>query len=336
MAIINYNGTSYKLNDQQTVLDCLLLHGVDIPYFCKSGLCQSCMMALVDGEVPEISQAGLSSADRMQAKFLSCLCAPLGNISIKKCAETNKKYECTLKEKTILSNGIMILKIDHPVDYHFFPGQYINLTSSDGIIRSYSIASLCDEKCELELHIKYYIEGKVTNWLYHDVHVNDTLTISEPLGNCIYTEEASQKHLLLIGVGTGLAPLLGIARNALSQNHSPNIHIVQGGFDKHSLYANSILEGLASQYANLKVHTCVLQDEDNSEKNQDIQSYVEENFPDLENWKIYICGGRKFVKKTKEHVFLLGADAADIHCDTFLIAPSSIEHHCTPERVSVI
>ncbi|BBH54259.1 FAD-binding oxidoreductase [Fluviispira sanaruensis] len=320
MVAINYNGKNYQLKEQQTVLDCLLENNESISYFCKSGLCQSCTMAIEHGNIPLKSQFGLSEAEKMQSHFLPCLSKPTQDIFIKKCNESKKKYACIVQEKIILAAGVIILKIKHPLNYQFFPGQYVNIKKPSGEIRCYSIASLQSEKCEIELHIKYYENGKLTSWLYNEIQIGDTLFISEALGQCFYSKEARVRKLLLIGVGTGLAPLIGIARHALSENHLSEIHIVQGGLNIQSLYANPLLIDLSLNNKNFKVHTCILQDADNPERTKDIHSYVEEHFSDLTNWEVYICGGDDFVKKTQELVFLSGADGANIHSDIFVVS----------------
>ncbi|WP_186648110.1 FAD-binding oxidoreductase [Fluviispira vulneris] len=320
MVAIIYNGNNYQLKEQQTVLDCLLENNESIPYFCKSGLCQSCTMEIEQGDIPLNSQLGLSEAEKMQAHFLPCLSKPTQDIFIKNCNDSKKKFECIVQEKIILATGIIILKIKHPLDYHFFPGQYVNIIKPTGEMRCYSIASLHSEICEIELHIKLYEQGKLTEWLFNEIHIGDSLFISEALGQCFYSKEAREKKLLLIGVGTGLAPLIGIARQALFENHLNEIHLIQGGLNKHSLYANQILCELSLNNKNFNVHTCILQDEDNPENTNDICSYVEEYFPDLTNWKVYICGNNDFVNKTQELVFLSGADGANIHSDIFVVS----------------
>ncbi|MCX7125143.1 MAG: 2Fe-2S iron-sulfur cluster-binding protein, partial [Gammaproteobacteria bacterium] len=60
MASIAYLGKTYTLYDNESVLDCLIRHGVDYPNSCRSGVCQSCLIKSQDalnptwqGELPD-------------------------------------------------------------------------------------------------------------------------------------------------------------------------------------------------------------------------------------------------------------------------------------------
>jgi NAD(P)H-flavin reductase len=42
--------------------------------------------------------------------------------------------------------------------------------------------------------------------------------------------------------------------------------------------------------------------------------------PELNSWRIYLCGHPDMVAKTKKQVFLAGASFSDIYADPFLIS----------------
>jgi malonyl-CoA/methylmalonyl-CoA synthetase len=52
--------------------------------------------------------------------------------------------------------------------------------------------------------------------------------ISAAIGQCFYVSGRSQQPLLLVGSGSGLAPLYGIARSALAQGHEGDIWLYHG------------------------------------------------------------------------------------------------------------
>ncbi|MGY3804700.1 2Fe-2S iron-sulfur cluster binding domain-containing protein [Pigmentibacter ruber] len=314
MPSIKFNSKNYNISPDQSVLDLLILNNEEVNYFCKSGLCQSCMMEFNEGTPPQKSQMGLSEADKLQKKFLPCLCFPEDDISIKKCNEENKKYPAKILAKEIINNEIIILKLKKPNNYSFYPGQYLNIYKDNKCLRSYSIASLCDEKNEIELHIKHFFQGEMSNWIFTHLKDGDEINISRALGNCFFTPEARNKPLLFLGVSTGVAPLLGICRQAISANHNEKIHFIQGGKNKNSLYADEFLHNLKLMHNNFSLFSCCLENNENN----NILKYVEENYLNLENWKVYICGDPNFVDSAKELVFLQGAHSDDIHSDSFL------------------
>ncbi|WGL59999.1 2Fe-2S iron-sulfur cluster binding domain-containing protein [Pigmentibacter sp. JX0631] len=314
MPMVKFNSNNYQISPEQSVLDLLIQNNEDINYFCKSGLCQSCILEFNTGTPPQKSQIGLSEADKLQKKFLSCLCFPEEDISIKKCGEESKKYSTKILQKKLINNEVILLKLEKPKDYSFYPGQFLNIYKDTNCLRSYSIANLCDDKNEIELHIKHFLTGEMSNWIFNELNVGNEIYISQALGSCFFTSDALNKPMLFLGISTGVAPLLGICRQAIFQNHQKAIHFVQGGVNEKSLYANNFLNELKLIHNDFNLFSCCL----NSAKNSNVLNFIEENYVDLENWKVYICGDSTFVKAAKELVFLQGANSQDIHSDSFL------------------
>ncbi len=90
-ARILYNNNFYTLNKGENVLECLLRGGQRIPHSCKEGVCQSCIMKLADGEVPEKAQNGLKPTLKQQKYFLACQCYPDSDIEVLLC-ESSSDY----------------------------------------------------------------------------------------------------------------------------------------------------------------------------------------------------------------------------------------------------
>jgi len=57
-------------NNEESVLDCLLRHEVNIDYSCKSGTCQSCMLRSLQGDIDTNAQRGLKATAIGQGFFL--------------------------------------------------------------------------------------------------------------------------------------------------------------------------------------------------------------------------------------------------------------------------
>lgn len=89
---ILYNNNFYTLNKGENVLECLLRGGQRIPHSCKEGVCQSCIMKLVDGEVPEKAQNGLKTTLKQQKYFLACQCYPASDIEVLLCEPTSDYF----------------------------------------------------------------------------------------------------------------------------------------------------------------------------------------------------------------------------------------------------
>jgi len=75
---IAYQGGQFSGNNQQVLLEQLEMQGHRIPYSCRAGICGSCKMTLVSGEVKAMKQ----SAIRDDGSILACSCIPAGDIEL--------------------------------------------------------------------------------------------------------------------------------------------------------------------------------------------------------------------------------------------------------------
>jgi NAD(P)H-flavin reductase len=292
----------------ESVLDGLLRSGHDVAHGCKSGICQSCLVALDEGKVPTASQKGLTEAQASLGYLLSCQCHPEEEIRIKRINAEEQRVPAEIIHKAWLNDQVIQLRLKADID--FKAGQYVTLWKDSSLARSYSLACLPADGY-LELHIKVLKDGQFSQWLAQDAQIGDVISLQGPLGQCFYTA-ASEQSMLLAAIGTGLAPVLGILKDALSKNHTGEIHLVIGAKERQSFYLQDELHLLAETHSNLQVHH-VAQD-----SGDDIYQYCNALMPDMKGYKVYLCGAESFVKKLKKQCFLSGAGMSDIAADVFL------------------
>jgi len=125
---------------------------------------------------------------------------------------------------------------------------------------------------------------------------------------------------LLIGTGTGLAPLAGIIADALAHQHSGLIHLFHGSQYAGGLYLVEAMRQLASQHENVNYTACVSRAPAPEGFAQGRANELAlETYPDLKGWRVYLCGHPDMVKITQQRAFLAGAKMRDIYADAFLI-----------------
>lgn len=73
---ISWQGETFRGNNQQILLEQLEMQGFRIPYSCRAGICGSCQMTLVSGEVSPLKKGAV----RDNGTILSCSCIPAGDI----------------------------------------------------------------------------------------------------------------------------------------------------------------------------------------------------------------------------------------------------------------
>jgi CDP-4-dehydro-6-deoxyglucose reductase len=124
----------------------------------------------------------------------------------------------------------------------------------------------------------------------------------------------SEQPLLLIGTGTGLAPLYGILHDALAQGHSGPIHLVHGAVRSSGLYLQDELARLAEANANISYTPTTL------EADGPIDQFVLKRFPKPSGFRAFLCGDPAIVQTLRKKLFLSGMDFKEIYADAFLPA----------------
>lgn len=90
LPVVTYLGHSVAVQEGETVLNALLRAGVDVPFSCKAGSCQTCLMTCLEGELAERTQRGLSDGLRAKGYFMPCRCKPVGDMRLAPIDETDR------------------------------------------------------------------------------------------------------------------------------------------------------------------------------------------------------------------------------------------------------
>jgi len=319
MPKVVFEGREFQAEPDETILACLTRHGISVDYSCKAGICQTCLMATVKGEPTPTSQHGLKDALKTRHYFLPCVCIPTGDMEIARPDDNLVSEETTVSSLEPLNAEVMRLRLKRPANYRYYPGQFLNLHNDQNISRSYSLASLDEGEDFLELHIRRVPGGKVSEWAHTRLATGDKVRISETSGDCFYLPGRPEQPLLLIGTGTGLAPLFGILREALRQGHSGPIHLYHGSSTVDRLYMAETLTSLAHDHGNFHYHPCVSRGEviDGVAAGRANERALAD-LGNLAGWRVFLCGREEMVKATKQRAFLAGASLQDIYADPFI------------------
>lgn len=314
MVTLSYAGVEYDCRDGETVLDALLRQDASVPYSCCNGVCLICMMRSRNAELSEESQQGIKDTLRLEGHFLPCLCTPVEDMGFEKPDDDEIYSRAVLREVEQLAPAIcrIILEPAMPLDYR--AGQFINLRREDGMIRSYSLASVPTLDDHLELHIKRLPRGEMSNWLFDKAEPGVGFDITGPNGACFYVPGRAHTPLLLIGNGSGLAPLVGIARDALSSGHQGDIHLYHGSRHREGLYLDDALHAMAEETNNFFYTGCASGEAGQSGRAENVAFG---DHPQLDGYRVYLCGYPPMVQAAQKTAYLAGAALADIYADPF-------------------
>src|SRR3989344_4820851 len=146
-----------------------------------------------------------------------------------------------------------------PEAFDFQPGQFLMLSLEDpgnpdlkGKQRAYSIASSPTTQEYVEVVIKETPNGFFSKYMVRDCKAGEKVKFTGPWGHFIYNESLPG-HLVLIGAGSGIAPLLSMMRY-LTDKKAPNKATLFFSNKTHEdiIYAKE-LAALPQQNPNLRV-----------------------------------------------------------------------------------
>jgi CDP-4-dehydro-6-deoxyglucose reductase len=295
----------------------------------------------VRGEIhyPNGPPLGLSAAEVADGLILLCQARARSDLVVEtfelQAADTaiRKRLPCRIERAVPLSHDVMGLFLRLPVAeaFTFEAGQYIDILLSGGRRRSFSIASPPHDARPLELHVRRVAGGEFSERLFHDDQLSALLTIEGPLGSFTYRPaESEARPMLLIGGGTGIAPLLSILRHVVENDMPRDMRLFWGVSSEQDLYAQARLETLSRRAASLS-YTPVL-----SEPNSPwpgLTGWVHEaalkDIGDLEAVDVYAAGPPAMIAAIQREYAARGSATTRLYFDSFDYAPDTLERQRT-------
>lgn len=318
----------FQVAPGQTVLDAALLAGLNLPHSCRGGNCGSCRARLLAGQVdyPQGAPLGLSEAEVAEGFILLCRARALSDLKldigeVRSAAEEGpKRLPCRIERLAALAPDVMgvYLKLPAAESFRFEPGQYLDMLLPQGRRRSFSIASPPHDARPLELHVRRVAGGAFSEGLFHDGKSGALLNIEGPLGRFKY--RPAQRPLLLVGGGTGLAPLKSILRHVLESGIDQRVSLYWGVRSLKDLYDAEFLNSYAAKYASF-TFAPVLSEPDGEWQGRTgfvHRTVLEELSPaSLVQHDVYAAGPPAMVEAVHREFAAVGADAKRIFSDAF-------------------
>ncbi|KAA9166455.1 2Fe-2S iron-sulfur cluster binding domain-containing protein [Amycolatopsis acidicola] len=246
----------------QTLLDACLRAGVWMPNSCNQGTCGTCKLQVLSGNVDH----GLSPVDtltcdeRAAGLALACQARPVSDVEVGsdsgRATHPLRDLSATVLQVADIARDTRRVLLGLAEPLAFEAGQYVELVvPGSGARRQYSLANTADEDKVLELHVRRVPGGVATDgWLFDCLAVGDRVEATGPLGDFHLPPEAEDDGgpMVLIGGGTGLAPLAGIARTALARHPEREVLLYHGVRGTADLYDADRFAELAAEHAGFR------------------------------------------------------------------------------------
>jgi glycine betaine catabolism B len=211
--------------------------------------------------------------------------------------------------------------------FHFKPGQFIGIQLEiNGVKhnRSYTIASSPTRPHLLELTIKLDPQGAVSPWLHSQVVKGSTLELRGPAGrfnNMDVGFNPQSDKLLLISAGSGITPMMSMARFYCDQASQKNIVFLNWSRSTQDIIFRRELALMDHEHQNFDLEV-VCTNPGLSENWLGRRGRVNKNLlldavPDINQRTVFCCGPDGFMQNVKDCLAELNFNMAYYHDETF-------------------
>ena len=295
------------------------------------GTCSLCKLRVQEGggpvlptETPYLSKEELENDVR-----LSCQVKVRNDLKIEIPEELFKikEFRVSIEKVIDITDDIKSIQLKILTDEEgisFKPGQYVQLKvhkykmTRESEYRAYSVASSSEESRDLELLITKVADGAVSTYVHDYMKEGEELTINGPYGE-FYLQE-SEKDILLIATGSGLAPLLSILHQIEKEKIDRKTTLFFGARTVKDLLYYDEVKAFETRLPDFTFMPTLSrpteEDRWQGEKGRVtnlIEKYISENAP----LEVYICGSIVMVESCEDLLKKKGISEENIFYDKF-------------------
>lgn len=213
----------------------------------------------------------------------------------------------------------------------YLPGQYLTLIfriNGRRYIRPYSLSSAPLVDANLEVTIKRVPGGIISNHIIDMLKVDDIVEMMQPMGDFMFARDkfTTDQHIVLWGAGSGITPLMSIAKDILYQNTGHKVTLVYGNRHKDEvIFYDKIKELVKAFPEQLNVwnfYTRLVVDHNNPDHIQgriapDKVLTVLKSITDLKDSVHYICGPTGLKESVKKALQPIGVKDDHVFTEDF-------------------
>jgi ring-1,2-phenylacetyl-CoA epoxidase subunit PaaE len=134
--------------------------------------------------------------------------------------------------------------------FSFKSGQYITIKhpyKDSEIRRAYSISSSVNEQ-NITIGIKEVSGGVFSSYANQLLKEGDVLEVMPPQGRFIYEPSSTPEHVAAFSAGSGITPIMSIAKSVLEGNPNNHFYLVYGNKTKEDIMYREELEKMQVSY----------------------------------------------------------------------------------------
>jgi ring-1,2-phenylacetyl-CoA epoxidase subunit PaaE len=241
----------------------------------------------------------------------------------------------TVKEVIRETEDAVTLVFQNPASpLKYKPGQFLTLIiniKGEKVRRSYSLCTYPGVDSDPAVTVKKVPGGLVSTFVADNVKPGDQIEVMEPMG--IFTAEPDyhkKRDIVLAGGGSGITPLMGIARAILHDEPLSTVYLFYANRDENSIIFSNKLNQLKAEHGDrFHVIHVLSQPLNNTHKpagRLNRSSFIKllETFPklDLAKAEYFVCGPKGLMEEIEHGLALLKVPSTQIHKESFVSGPA--------------
>ena len=298
-----------QVPSSSNLLDSLLAAGVAVPYSCRAGSCHACLVRCAGGDVLDAKPDALDAEPRAQGWRLACQCQVVEDVQVEVFDPLRDATPAMIHSCDWLNPDVLRLRLTPQRPLRYSAGQHLQLWTPCAIARPYSLASVPGDDPWLEFHIDCR-QGGAFATAARLFQPGQCLHLGELRGGALqYDADWQARPLWLMAAGTGLAPLFGVLREALRQDHQGVIRVIHLAHDASAHYLAEPLRALAASHPQVQVELVVA---------AELAAALAELRLVSRQTIALLCGHPDSVETFARRLYLLGVPRSQVFADVFL------------------
>ena len=245
---VTLNEETFYANVGDVLLDGAIMSGVELHHDCRSGICGTCRVRLVDGKVFGGTEDGSDMIYACQARVVSDLEVVTEHVP------DRVSVSAEVVELQRLAPDVVgvALELQRPLQY--LPGQYCKLQFRGFPARCYSptypLEGAPSDRRHY-YHVRRLHDGVVSSALGQKICVGNRVRLAGPFGSAFF-RPGHHGRTVLVASGTGFAPIWSIAVAAIMEQPRRELMLVVAARKLQSFYMHAALCRLAL-FPNVKI-----------------------------------------------------------------------------------
>ncbi len=213
------------------------------------------------------------------------------------------------------------LTIEDVDNFTFIPGQFITLDlpiseKRQQRWRSYSIANAPDGSNKIELCIVKKYDGLGSSYIFNEINIGSQLKFKGPDGAFTLPKSISEKKLVMVCTGTGIAPFRSFIQY-VDNNDLPfkGMHLIFGARHNSDVLYRNEMEAMAKKYSHFHYDIALSREENSGHIHKGyVHDIYKKAYTDNHTDTIfYLCGWTAMIDDAVANLIIgIGCDKSQV------------------------